>query len=235
MTTEPVLYSFRRCPYAIRARLALAISEARCELREVDLARKPAAMLAASPKGTVPVLVPGDGTVIDESLPIMRWALVRNDPEGWLQRDDPDLVAACDGPFKHDLDRYKYPDRHGSNGPIHRERGLQFVRVLNERLADAGQLCGPKRGLADAAIMPFVRQFAAVDAGWFAAQPIPHVKGWLAGHLDSALFQATMLRRPRWSPGAEVAAMPRRAGDGSGRLAYDSPITEAPVETTKEP
>jgi glutathione S-transferase len=215
VTTEPVLYSFRRCPYAMRARLALAISEVRYELREVHLARKPAAMLAASPKGTVPVLVPGDGSVIDESLPIMRWALVRNDPEGWLQRDDPELVVACDGPFKHDLDRYKYPDRHASNGPIHRERGLQFLRVLNERLADAGQLCGSKRGLADAAIMPFVRQFAAVDAGWFAAQPIAHVKGWLASHLGSALFKATMLRVDPWSPDAVVTAVPRRAGNGA--------------------
>lgn len=108
VAAEPVLYGFRRCSYAMRARLASAISGVRYELREVHLARKPSAMLAASPKGTVPVLVLDDGSVIDESRLIMRWALTRNDPEGWLQRDDTDLVATSDGPFKHELDRYKF-------------------------------------------------------------------------------------------------------------------------------
>ena len=114
---DPVLYSFRRCPYAMRARLALAISGTACELREVKLSNKPDALLAASPKGTVPVLVPQDEAVIDESIDIMRWSLSHSDPEGWLERDDKDLIAASDGPFKHALDRYKYPDRHGSDSP----------------------------------------------------------------------------------------------------------------------
>ena len=109
MAGERVLYSFRRCPYAIRARLALTIGATPCLLREVHLARKPAAMLAASPKGTVPVLMLEDGRVIEESIEIMRWALARSDPEGWLNRDDADLIARNDGAFKHDLDRYKYP------------------------------------------------------------------------------------------------------------------------------
>ena len=204
MVIEPALYSFRRCPYAMRARLALAISGVRYKLREVHLARKPAAMLAASPKGTVPVLVLDDGSVIDESLLIMRWALTRNDPEGWLQRDEVDLVAISDGPFKDDLDRYKYPDRHGSDALAHRERGLKFLSMINERLASAGQLCGATRGITDAAIFPFVRQFAAVDPDWFAAQLIPHVKAWLAGHLGSSLFQAVMVRVAPGAPGAEV-------------------------------
>jgi glutathione S-transferase len=208
VATEPVLYSFRRCPYAMRARLALAVSEVCYELREVSLAQKPAAMLAASPKGTVPVLVLGDGSVIDESLPIMRWALARNDPEGWLQRDDRDLVAACDGQFKANLDRYKYPDRFESDALHHRDCGLQFLMMLDGRLADAGHLCGSKPGLADAAIMPFVRQFAAVDPIWFEVQPVPHVKAWLAGQIGSALFQAIMLRVSPWSPGAAPVAMP---------------------------
>ena len=163
MASEAVLYSFRRCPYAIRARLALAISETPGALREVHLARKPAAMLAASTKATVPVLVLADGTVIDESIMIMRWALARSDPEVWLERDDADLIARNDGPFKSDLDRYKYPDRHQSDASAHRERGLEFLRMLDARLSNSPQLCGAKRGLADAAIMPFVRQFAAVD------------------------------------------------------------------------
>jgi glutathione S-transferase len=203
MTTppDPILYSFRRCPYAMRARLALAVSETSCELREVRISAKPQAMLAASPKGTVPVLVLPDGQVIDESLDIMRWALANCDPEGWLTRDDPALIARNDGPFKHDLDRYKYPERHGDDALDHRARGLAFLREIDGRLADAGQLCGSARGLADAAIMPFVRQFAAVDRLWFDTQPLPHLKLWLAGHLASGLFDAVMMRVAPWSQG----------------------------------
>ncbi len=198
---EPVLYSFRRCPYAMRARLALAISGTTCELREVKLSNKPEALLAASPKGTVPVLVPGDAAVIDESIDIMRWALSRRDPEGWLQRDDTALIAANDGPFKHDLDRYKYPDRHGSDSLAHRESALGFLGDLDDRLAAHGQLCGAARGMADAAIFPFVRQFAAVERDWFAALPLPHLRKWLAGHLESPLFKAIMVRHQPWAPG----------------------------------
>jgi glutathione S-transferase len=197
----PVLYSFRRCPYAMRARLALAISGMACALREVKLSAKPPAMLVASPKGTVPVLVLPDGQVIDESLDIMRWALAHRDPEGWLARDDAEWIAINDGPFKQDLDRYKYPERHGMDGLAHRERGLDFLRAMDGRLAGAGQLCGGARGLADAAILPFVRQFASVDRDWFAEQPLPHLKVWLAGHLGSALFHTVMIRRAPWSPG----------------------------------
>ena len=201
MATERILYSFRRCPYAIRARLALAISETPYVLREVKLSRKPEAMLEASPKGTVPVLVLADGTVIDESSQIMRWALERNDPEGWLERDDVALIERNDGPFKHDLDRYKYPDRHDSDAEAHRARGMEFLSLLDARLADQPHLCGARRGIADAAIMPFVRQFAAVDSDWFAAQPIPHLQKWLADNLASPLFETVMLRVAPWSPG----------------------------------
>ncbi|UZK69930.1 glutathione S-transferase N-terminal domain-containing protein [Sphingomonas sp. S1-29] len=197
----PILYSFRRCPYAMRARLALAVSGTRHELREVKLSAKPDAMLAASPKGTVPVLVLPDGTVIDESLAIMRHALAQRDPEGWLDRDDPALIARNDGAFKHDLDRYKYPERSGSVAVEHRQRALDFVREIDERLADGGQLGGGARGLADAAIMPFIRQFVAVDAGWFETQRLARVETWLAGHLASDLFAAIMRRAPVWAPG----------------------------------
>lgn len=181
--------------------MALAVSGTRCELREVKLSAKPRAMLDASPKGTVPVLVLPDGTVIDESLDVMRWALTRHDPEGWLEWDDSALVAMNDGAFKHDLDRYKYPDRHGADAREHRENGLQFLRALDDRLAIGGQLCGPSRGFADAAIIPFVRQFAAVDREWFDAQALPHLDVWLRGHLDSDLFTTVMLRVKPWSPG----------------------------------
>ncbi len=198
--SPPILYSFRRCPYAMRARLALAVSGVAYELREVRLSNKPAAMLAASPKGSVPVLRLPDGTVIDESLDVMRWALSICDPEEWLARDDRALIATNDGAFKHDLDRYKYPQRYGSDALAHRESGLAFLRELDRRLAADGQLCGPRRGLADAAIVPFVRQFAGVDQDWFAVQPLASLKIWLEGHLASALFDAVMVRRPQWVP-----------------------------------
>lgn len=198
---QPILYSFRRCPYAMRARLALLISRTDCELREVKLSAKPQAMLDASPKGTVPVLALPDGVVVDESLDVMRWALGRNDPENWLARSNPDLIVRNDGPFKHALDRYKYPERHGSDALTYRAQGLAFLHDLDARLADADQLCGSQRGLTDMAIMPFVRQFAAVEPAWFEALPLPHLQRWLADHLASALFAAAMVRHAPWSPG----------------------------------
>lgn len=200
---DPILYSFRRCPYAMRARLALTISGVSFALREVKLSAKPQAMLEASPKGTVPVLVLPDGTVIDESLDIMRWPLAQHDPEGWLALDDGVLIGTNDGAFKHALDRYKYPERHNSDALAHRERGLAFLELLDGRLSHAGQLCGPKRGLADAAIMPFVRQFAAVDRIWFDALPLPHLGRWLEQHLASDLFNQIMMRCPPWVPDHE--------------------------------
>ncbi len=199
----PVLYSFRRCPYAMRARLAIAVASTGCVLREVKLSAKPEAMLAASPKGTVPVLVLPDGQVIDESLDIMRWALATQDPEHWLEGDDPELIDRNDGPFKHDLDRYKYPERCGIDPLKHRALGLDFLRELDCRLGRTRQLCGPVRSMADAAIMPFVRQFAATDQTWFSAQPLPHLKNWLADHISSELFSLIMLRFAPWSPGDE--------------------------------
>jgi len=192
----------------MRARLALAASGTRYELREVVLRAKPQAMIEASPKGTVPVLVLPDGSVIDESIDIMRWALAQSDPEDWLARDDPALIAANDGAFKGDLDRYKYPERHGADAIVHRELGLGFLRVLEARLQDGGQLCGSARGLTDAAIVPFVRQFAAVDAAWFDAQLLPNVKIWLAGYIASRLFQSIMLRMSAWSPGDPQLLVP---------------------------
>ncbi|ANU07583.1 glutathione S-transferase [Paraurantiacibacter namhicola] len=206
---ERVLYSFRRCPYAMRARLALVASGTACELREVKLADKPQAMLDASPKGTVPVLVLDDGTVIEESREIMHWALEHSDPEGWLDRHNAALVDRCDGPFKHALDRYKYPNRYDDCDPLpHRAEGLAFLSDLDLRIADrGGQLCGPQRGLADVAIFPFVRQFVNHDRAWFDAQDLPHVQDWLAGHLDSALFKTVMQREKPWQPGQEPVAL----------------------------
>ena len=195
---EPVLYSFRRCPYAMRARMALHISGIAVEQREVRLRDKPDEMLAASPKGTVPVLVTGDGDVIDESLEIMRWALARSDPEGWLEGEDGELIAANDGPFKHHLDRYKYDTRYDSDAEKHRAEALLLLVPLDERLERQDFLCGARRTLTDIAIMPFIRQFAATDRDWFAAQSLPHLQAWLEALLGSSLFQTIMVKREPW-------------------------------------
>ena len=201
MPDRPILYSFRRCPYAMRARLALLVSRQACEIREVKLSAKPAELMAASAKATVPVMVLPDGAVIDESLDVMRWALRRHDPEGWLDGDDAALIAANDGPFKHALDRTKYPDRHGSDPAVHRAEALKFLETLEARLIGSANLCGPGMALTDAVILPFVRQFAAIDRVWFASQPLPATQAWLARHLASPLFEATMVRLAPWCAG----------------------------------
>ena len=197
--SDPILYSFRRCPYAMRARLALAVSGTGVELREVKLAAKPAEMLAVSSKGTVPVLFLPDGQVIDESLEIMRWALAGNDPEGWLERDDAELIAANDGPFKEHLDRYKYPQCYAVDPLPYRGRGMMFLREIDGLVA-GGDRVGGSRGFTDAAIIPFVRQFAAVDPRWFDAQALPHLRAWLDDYLGSDLFASIMRREPAPAP-----------------------------------
>ena len=208
--TLPVLYSFRRCPYAMRARLALAASGQPCELREVVLRDKPADMLAASPKGTVPVLVTADGEVLEQSLDIMLWALRRNDPRRWLQPsagtldDLLALVALCDDGFKPLLDRYKYPGRFtdaADAADAARERGAQFLRELEARLSVSAHLTGAHATLADAALVPFVRQFAMVEPAWFGAQPWPQLHAWLAGWTASDLFARAMHRYAPWKTG----------------------------------
>jgi glutathione S-transferase len=198
----PILYSFRRCPYAMRARMALWVAGIAVELREVKLAAKPPELLAASSKGTVPVLVLTDGTVIDQSLDIMRWALGRHDPESWLAGDDAALIAANDGPFKHHLDRAKYPGRYDEDGVTdHRAAALAMLAPLEERLAAAPFLCGPTRTLTDIALFPFIRQFAAIDPDWFARQPLPRLQAWLERHATSALFAAVMPKFAAWAEG----------------------------------
>ncbi|MDM7956802.1 glutathione S-transferase [Blastomonas sp.] len=204
MTDLPILYSFRRCPYAMRGRMALLASGQAVELREVVLRAKPQAMLDASPKGTVPVLLPGDGEVIAESLDIMRWALRRDDPEGWLAGDDTAVIAANDGAFKQHLDRYKYPSRYDEDPLAHREAGLAHLADLEARLGQSRYLCGDNRTLADIALFPFVRQFAATDADWFSGQTLAGVHRWLGALVDSDLFARCMVRLPPWQPGDEA-------------------------------
>ena len=196
---ETILYSFRRCPYAMRARMALSSSGLEYEHREVVLRDKPPEMLEVSPKGTVPVLVTQAGKVIEESLDIMRHALAMKDPEGWLERDDPELVAANDGPFKHHLDRYKYATRYADVDPEeHRSAALDILRQLEARLAKDAYLCGARRGLADIAIFPFIRQFANADRTWFDAQPLPRLQDWLERLITSELFTGVMAKHAQW-------------------------------------
>ncbi len=197
--TKPVLYSFRRCPYAIRARMALAISEAEIEVRDILLRNKPPQMLEASPKGTVPVVVLADGKVIDESLDVMRWTLERSDPEGWLGKVDDALLETNDGPFKHHLDRYKYATRHGTDPDEHRAECLAILQSMESRLAGSEWLAGDTRGFTDTAIMPFIRQFANADREWFDAQPLPKIQAWLARQLNSELFKHVMIKRELWT------------------------------------
>lgn len=212
----PVLYSFRRCPYAMRARLALVASGTVCVLREVVLATKPAALLQASPKGSVPVLVLPDGNVLEQSLDIMLWALRRKDMHHWLPTDPQELdatlqiIAECDGGFKHHLDRYKYPNRYAlPDGAGHRDLGAQFLQMLNGRLALHSHLMGEHFGLADAAIAPFVRQFSHTDLAWFANQPWQALQQWLQDFESSTLFATVMEKYVAWTEDQASVVFPR--------------------------
>lgn len=216
VTDLPILYSFRRCPYAMRARMALFLAGQHCILREVLLRDKPDAMIAASAKGTVPVLVLADGTVIDESLDVMRWALSIADPENWLAADRTEtesLIADNDGPFKHHLDRYKYATRYDSDQIAHRTAAADMLTALDARLDSQANLLGDNRSFADIALFPFIRQFAATDRAWFVTQPWPALRRWLDSHLESALFRSVMMRLKPWRPGDPEAIWPDTAAD----------------------
>ena len=210
----PVLYSFRRCPYAMRARLALLVSGVRCEMREITLPHKPSNMLEASPKGTVPVLVLKD-RVLDQSLDIMHWALQQNDPEDWstsglaLDEEARALVRICDDAFKTHLDRYKYPNRYDlPNGLADREAGSTYLDQLNTKLMQSKFLMGAKWSWVDTAIAPFVRQFARTDRAWFDAQAWTALQNWLTQFEQSKSFIAVMHRYKIWYEGTKPVAFP---------------------------
>lgn len=195
--SEVLLYSFRRCPYAMRARLALRYSGVSMRIVEVSLKAKPAEMLALSPKGTVPVLVV-DGVVIDESLAIMQWALSQHDPDDWLLQGNPAtlaLIAENDLGFKQHLNRYKYPERYPEQPMEHyRAEGEVFLQKLEGLLAQRDYLLADHLSLADVALAPFVRQFAHVDREWFAGTPYHRLQAWLQRFLESPLFIAVMAK-----------------------------------------
>jgi glutathione S-transferase len=214
-TALPILYSFRRCPYAMRARLAIRYSGIPVALREVVLRDKPASMLNYSPKGEVPVLVLPDGTVLEESLDIIHWALANHDPAHWLPSDEAllqqatALIGENDSRFKHNLDRYKYPDRYADEqGPDYRAEGEVFLQKLEQRLSRHRYLLGEHISIADIAIMPFIRQFAHTDKDWFDQAPYPHLQQWLADWLESKLFQDVMKKYPAWQPDDALTCYP---------------------------
>jgi len=209
------LYSFRRCPYAMRARLGVLFAGLQVELREVTLKNKPAQMLAISPKGTVPVLRLADGAVIDESRDIMVWALEQQDPQGLLDATVLDqanaLIEQNDNEFKYWLDRYKYADRHVEMTQAeYRQRGEAFLQVLESLLESRAYLLGDNPSIADIGVMPFVRQFAHVDRDVFSQLPYLNLQRWLQGWLAHPLFLQTMIKLPVWQEGDEVLVFPAR-------------------------
>jgi glutathione S-transferase len=205
LDVTPVLYSFRRCPYAMRARMALRVSGVAYEHREVALKAKPAEMLAVSPKGTVPVLCLPTGDVLEQSIDIMLWALRQNDPQAWLP-STPEAwalthegIALNDGEFKAHLDRYKYPQRFGlADGVQHRTQAVEILMRWQSRLQTQSFLSGERWGLLDACVAPFVRQFARTERAWFDAQPWSQLAQWLVAFENSDDFLAVMHKYPLW-------------------------------------
>ena len=206
--TLPILYSFRRCPYAMRARLALVISGQACELREVVLKAKPSELLEASAKASVPVMVLPGGEVIEQSLDIMHWALERNDPAQWLSANPAQaaqvqaIIDDCEQTFKHHLDRYKYPNRYeGADALQHRAAAAVWLQQLAQQLTPEGWLFGTAASLPDMAIAPFVRQFAQTNPFWFEQQDWPALQAWLKRIVSSTLFESIMHKYPAWESG----------------------------------
>lgn len=200
----PILYSYRRCPYAMRARMALNVAKIDVEIREITLRDKPAHMLQVSPKGTVPVLVLPDGRVLEQSLDIMLWALKMHDPKGLLHANHPEamqLIARNDADFKQTLDRYKYPERYPEYPQTeYRTRGELFLQQLENALQAQPYLLGQQPCVADIAIFPFIRQFVAVDAAWFSQSPYVGLRRWLEGWVQSDLFASIMQKYPVYQP-----------------------------------
>lgn len=215
MTKLPVLYSFRRCPYAIRARMAIAYADIPIEIREIDLKNKPAAMIACSPKATVPVLQLPDATVIEESLQIMRWCLEQYDPENWLLQQS-DMASAAwqlidqnDNEFKPKLDYYKYSARFPEQSEQqYRSAAEPFLQQLESLLQQNAYLLSTTPSIADIAIMPFIRQFAYVDMAWFSNSHYPKLQQWLQILLQCEQYTRVMRKYPLWQPETEPTLFP---------------------------
>ena len=197
---QPVLYSFRRCPYAIRTRMTLHYCQIKTEHREVSLANKPDHLLTISPKGTVPVLIQTDGTVLEESLDIMQWALTIADPDDWRlkhqqnkQLQSKELIRMNDQVFKIHLDHYKYADRFPDKNIVNYQQQCEvFLNEYDAILSQHEFLSGAQLSVTDIALFPFVRQCAFVDKNWFDQLEYGHLQKWLANLLNSDLFLSIM-------------------------------------------
>ncbi|OCH33146.1 glutathione S-transferase [Aliivibrio fischeri] len=193
------LYSFRRCPYAMRARLGIVQSNKTVHLREIILKNKPESMLQASPKGTVPVLINNKGKVIDESLDIMKWALEGSELLQSTTSEMFQLIRENDDIFKSWLDKYKYADRYPEYSEIYyREQGELFLNKLEQRLTTSPMLFSKQYSFADLAILPFIRQFAFVDIHWFRQSKYKNLQRWLFEFIESELFNSIMNKYPTW-------------------------------------
>ena len=198
-----ICYTFRRCPYAIRARMALDYVGIEPEFREIEFRNKPPAMLEASPKGTVPVLIDLLGNVFEQSRDIMMWGLQHSDPEQWLTPATrvaiDDLIDRNDDEFKYWLERYKYADRHPEFSETHyRSEGEKFLLELDQRLAHNDYLISNSISMADIALFPFIRQFSMVRPDWFAKSPYGHLRAWLESIVSTERFARVMVKRPLW-------------------------------------
>lgn len=206
-----ILYSFRRCPYAMRARLGLALSEKSVQLREIILRHKPEAMIQASPKGTVPVLIEKDGHVIDESLDIMKWALEGSQLLNSATSSMHLLIKENDDVFKGWLDKYKYADRYPEHSEIYyRGQGEVFLEKLERQLTQSNKLFSDEYSFADLAILPFIRQFAFVDIHWFNQSKYHRVRDWLTNFIDSELFLSIMKKYPTWLESNQDVTFPEK-------------------------
>ena len=203
----PILYTFRRCPYAMRARFAIRSSNIVVEVREIKLQEKPSKFLKSSPKGTVPVLITNSGQVLEESLDIIYWALNKNDPHKWLAKgklknqDVTKLLDDLENKFKPNLDKYKYPNRFsGVNRYLYRDKNLCFLKKLNSHLENNKSLNCEHLTLLDYAIFPFIRQFRNVDQEWFDKLNFSFLNKWINQILDSQDFSSIMNKFKKWEP-----------------------------------
>ena len=208
---KTILYSFRRCPYCMRAHMALKYSGLKVELREVDLKDMPDEALAISAKATVPVLVLADGSIIDESWDIVKWALAQNDPDNWLGDaneyllDAEMLTETNDFSFKDHLDHYKYANRYPEQSEeYYRMACEEFIEELEDMLEENKYLLADKLTLADISVFPFVRQFSLVNKDWFDHAPYPKVQIWLDTLINSELFQDIFQKHDVWQAGSSA-------------------------------
>jgi len=211
----PILYSFRRCPYAMRARMAIVYCGVNVELREVDLKNKPDELIKISPKATVPVLIATNGLLFDESLDIIKWAMLIRDDDGWsdynIEQNElaSNLIEENDNEFKSNLDKYKYSKRFSEYSETHyRQQGETYLSKLNTILMNTPFLIKDKLTYVDIAIAPFIRQFANVDIDWFRGSQYQQLVNWLDEILKSTIFMNTMQKYPVWNSDNEKNIFP---------------------------